>query len=117
MFYVSEDVPSSYKYLYEAGDNYIALTNTAHAYGSWNSPDTINVIYQYLSPSFYTVQTTKEVSSEVLYTNVSSQMSDGFFDRADAPIIFVCQFLVCVWFVWLLNQLSKLVHKGGVFGA
>lgn len=115
--FISEDVPSSYKYLYEIGDNYIALTNSSHAVGSYMQPDEISVYYQYFVPSFQVLKTSRDVYSEVYYDNVSSQFSDNFFDRADAPVIFICQFIVCVWFVWLLNQLSKLVHKGGIFGA
>lgn len=115
--FISEDVPASYKYLYDVGDNYIALTNTSHSVGSYMDPDEISIIYQFFQPSFQTLETSVEVYNERYYDNVSSQFSDNFFDRSDAPQIFICQFLICVWFVWLLNQLSKLVHKGGVFGA
>lgn len=43
----------------------------------------------------------------------SDDFATGTYDRADAPSVFVCQFICIVCFVWILNQLTKIVRKDG----
>jgi len=52
------------------------------------------------------------------FTDVSSSVSDSIYDRADFPIIFLCGFIILLIFAFVINQLSRLVKKGGIlFGS
>lgn len=116
MFYLPTEY-HDYIYLCDISDNYVALTKNHHIYGESGDLATINCIYQYFTPSIYTIEGTYSSYETETFSDVSSQFSDDIFDRADFPIIFVCNFLTCVIFVFIINQLTKIVKKGGVFGS
>ena len=137
--YISDEIPSNFNKVYELSDNYIVLGTST----SLSSGQNYEVYIQYFIPSIYVVHLTDYkiklenansysldynysqlggvYSADGLFTQSAYQIdrslySDSEFDRGDFTLIFICQFLICVWFVWLLNQLTKLVHKGGIFG-
>lgn len=116
MFYLPEEY-SNYKYLVSASDNYVCLSTSHRVQGSWDDPDTISVIYQYFTPSIITIPSNLTFSSTQTFTNVQDEFSSSIFDRADFPQIFICNFLILFLFAFILNQLTKLVKKGGVFGS
>lgn len=141
MIYKNNDIPTEYNKLAEISDNYLVWVRES----SLSSGVSYNAYVQLLQPSFglfftndykisngtdYTLDANYVTSGmynyldsyDVSYTRStlaidSDYLSDNDYDRADMPLIFVCQFIVCLFVVWVLNQLSKLVHKGGVFGA
>lgn len=110
--YVNEDYINDYKYLVGVSDNYVTLTDVSHV-----SDNDINVLYQYISPSPLAIEGTLYVSGDQYYDNISSQLSSEYWERGDLPQVMIAQFILLVLFGWLLNQLTKLVHKGGIFGA
>lgn len=116
MFYLPEEY-SSYKYLVSASDNYVCLSNSHRVQGSWEDPDSIDVVYQYFTPSITTIPSRLTFSSSQTFTNVSSEISTDIFDRADFPQIFICNFIIILIFAFIVNQLTKFVKKGGVFGS
>lgn len=114
--YLPEDF-QDYKYLVEAHDNYFILSKTHHIYGDSGDPATVNCIYQYIYPSIYTIEGTYTTESYLVLPDVSSSFSDSDFDRGDFLPLFICNFLVCVIIVWVLNNLSRLFYKGGGFSS
>lgn len=104
---------SNYKYVVAESDNYLVLTNRRSVNASWDSPQTISVIYQYLNPSFLTIEGNRTVSTSVTYPEV--EISDSFFARADCLDIIKVQMILIFFIVFLFNGLSRFVKKGGVF--
>lgn len=139
MIFRNNDIPKGYNNLAEISDNYLVWVRES----TLESGRNYTAVVQYLSPSFvwfviddYKIKTGTRYRLDANYLNngvysyldnydVSfsldtsevdiSLFSDNDFDRADMPLIFICQFLCVVIFVWMLNQLSKLVKKDGVF--
>lgn len=139
-FYRSNDIPQGYNKLAEISDNYLVWVRESKL----NSGTSYNAYIQFLTPSFayfftddYKIKTGSDYRYNAHYNSnnmysyldyydceyslttlevASEDISTSDYDRADMPQIFVCQFLCCFFFVWILNQLSKLVKKGGVFG-
>lgn len=139
-FYRSNDIPQGYNKIAEISDNYIVWVRE----NTLVSGTSYNAYIQFLSPSFawlftnnYKIKAGTDYRYDAHYNNSSmysyldyyttsyslstiavseEDISTNDYDRADMPSIFICQFLCCVFFVWILNQLSKLVKKGGVFG-
>ena len=115
MFYLPSEY-NSYKYACDYGDNYIALTKSHHIYGSSGDLATIPCIYQYFTPSIYTIEGSYSSYDYETFTDVSSQFSDSVFARSDFPILFVCEFFIVLVVLFVINNLSKLFYKGGLFG-
>lgn len=139
MIFRNNDIPQEYNNIAEISDNYLVWVRES----SLVSGRDYNAYIQFLTPSFWVTFTDSyRISSGTDYEYVphytsggafsyvdyydssftrttlavdSDDFSTNDFDRADMPLIFVCQFICCVFVVWMLDQLSKLVHKGGVF--
>lgn len=110
--FVSNDY-KNYKYVVETSDNYLVLTNQSSINASWESPRTINVVYQYLEPSFLTIESTRTYSSSRSFDQVET--SQSFYSRADFPEILVCQFLIIFFCLFVINGITRFVKKGGIF--
>lgn len=110
--YVNEGY-ENYKYLVEASDNYIILSNVSYADGSWDAPDTVDVIYQYIKPSILTIE------SKIRYTTtkefVKIEQTDNYWNRGDACEITIAGFIMLFFIMFIINGLTRLVRKGGVF--
>lgn len=116
MIYVPSEY-SNYKYLVSVSDNYIVLSNSNSIDGTWDNADTINVIYQYLTPSIYTIESTYTSTSSRRFSNYASNISDSVFVRADFPQLFICNFICVLIFAFVLNGITRLVRRGGaLFG-
>ena len=102
-----------YEYIIEASDNYICLAKRSSVSADWQNPVTIDVIYQYVSPSIMTVEAERTFNSSQTFSRVD--VSDNFFERADCPQIIVCELLVIFFILFVLNALTRFVRKGGVF--
>lgn len=139
MIYRSDDTPQAYNKIAEISDNYIVWVRES----TLQSGSTYSAYIQYLSPSIcgfliddYKITSGTSYTLDANYINngmysyidnydveftmdTYSPDSDDFsvndFDRGDMPLIFICQFICCIFFVWMLNQLSKLFKKDGVF--
>lgn len=110
--YVNKDF-DDYCYLVEASDNYVILTNQHSVSGSYQSPKTIKTLTQYLKPSFYFIESTKDYSKEVEFEVVDISTRD--YSRADFCEIFIVQFFLIAFFIFLFNGLTRFIRKGGVF--
>ena len=113
--YINSDY-SNYKYLVDYGSNYVVLSTSHGIYGSSGDIDSVPVVVQYFQPSPLTLVTTYYSYDTMTFNDISDQFSSDFWDRADSPSLFICQFFVCVIIVFVFNQLSKIVKKGGVLG-
>lgn len=141
MIYRSNDIPEGYTNLAEISDNYVVWVRESVLYNGRDYPAYI----QYMTPSIYCVftdnyriKTGDTYSFNANYTtngmynyldsydvefslntiSVDDDLVTGdLYDRADAPQIFICQFICVIIFVWVLNQLSKIAKKGGGFGS
>ena len=135
--YIDNSIPSAYDRIAELTDNYVVLvreqtlynSHTYDAYVQYFNPSVlvvhldryvitkgnqINYSYNYINNGLYTyVESVDENFS--LSTSSLSDISNDYWDRYDLPQILFCQFLFVFLFVWVLNQLSKFVKKGGVF--
>lgn len=102
-----------YKYIVDVSDNYVCLAKRSSVSADWQNPTTIDVIYQYISPSIMTVEAKRTFSD---YQQFSlADVSDNFFERADCPQIITCELAVIFFILFVLNALTRFVRKGGVF--
>lgn len=139
MIFIDQNIPSDYRYIVDLQSNYIVLYNHS-SISSINSP--ISVYIQFFTPSQYVyipnyyltnsslilteLTTTYDLvdssSTDIEYTTRLSQLDNDYissdiFDRSDFPQIFICGFIILFLFAFILNNLSKLVKKGGIFGS
>lgn len=103
----------NYKYLIDSSDNYVILTNKHSVNGSWQTPEEIDVIYQYLKPSFLTLETTQTFSSVRDFEQID--VNNNFFSRADCLDIIKVQIMIIFFILFLFNGLTRFVKKGGIF--
>ena len=103
----------NYKYVVSVADNYVVLAKTSSVNADWQNPKTIDVIYQYLNPSFLVIEDTRVFSSSQTFERVDS--SQSFFSRADCNSIILSQFLIIFFTIFVLNGLTRFIKKGGVF--
>lgn len=139
MIYKSNDIPEGYNYIAEISDNYLVWVRES----TLRSGTTYSAYIQFIEPSIsgllidnYKIKTGSSYNfvadyddingvqtltgydlefSSTTYEVSEEDISTSDFDRGDMPSIFICQFLCCIFFVWMLNQLSKLVKKDGAF--
>lgn len=114
MVFVKEEY-ANYDNLVEASDNYIVLTNRASVNGSWDDPNEINVIYQYLEPSELVIEDTMTFTSSRSFESID--ISNDFYDRADCHEILFSGFLISFLCCFIINGITKFVVKGGIFNA
>lgn len=115
MVFVNEEY-NNYKYLVEASDNYVCLAKTSSVTGDWQNPTTIDVVYQYLEPSFLTIEDEITFTSEKTFSRVETTQS--FYARRDCLGLIGIQFLIGFFILFLFNSLTRFVRKGGViFGS
>lgn len=113
MIYVNDNY-KNYKYLVEVSDNYVCLSDTRIVSADWQNPVTIDVIYQYLSPSTYVIEGTKTYTSERSFDTIET--SQEFWDRSDSSNIFNCGLVMTFFALFIINQLTKIVKRGGLLG-
>lgn len=112
MIYVPETY-SSYKYLVDYDDNFVVLTNHRVVSGSFDNPNEYDVIIQYFKPSTYTIATSRITRSTQEFESI--EVSSDFYDRADCPELMICIF-ICIFFIlFLVNGVTRLVKRGGIF--
>lgn len=132
--FISDEIPATFDRIAELSDNYVVLVKEPKLY----TGSSYEAYVQYFSPSVlvvhlddYKIKTgdsmsldyTTNASGDLLSAEVSYELStyelesreNGFYDRYDSPYILFHQFFILFLFVWVLNQMSKLVKKGGVF--
>lgn len=103
----------NYKYVVGISDNYLILSKQSSVSADWNRPATIDVIYQYLNPSFLTVEATRTFTTDTTFSIIET--SNSFFARADSLDLIKVQVILIFMILFFLNSLTKFVHKGGVF--
>ena len=110
--FVNEDY-EDYNYLVSASDNYVILTNRSSVNASWDNPKSIPIIYQYLNPSFVTIEGSRSYTNNTYFNQVET--SQSFYSRADCCNILIVQFIIIFFLIFILNGLTRFVKKGGVF--
>lgn len=106
----------NYKYVVGISDNYLILTKQSQVSASWDNPRTIDVVYQYLNPSFLTIEATRTFTTTTVFSEIDT--SQSFYARADCLDIIKVQFLVIFFVVFIFNAMTRFVRKGGViFGS
>lgn len=137
MIYKNNDIPEGYNKLAEISDNYLVWVRESTLQSGTN----YSAYIQYINPSpFLLLIDDYKITAGTNYTLDANYISNGMYnyldsydvsfsrstmvvdddytssdtyDRGDAPQIFICQFICCVFFVWMLNQLTKIVRKDG----
>lgn len=112
MMFVNEQY-KDYKYVVGISDNYLILANQSSVNASWDNPKTIDVVYQYLEPSFLSVEATRTFNTTTVFSDIET--SQSFFARADSLDLIKVQVILIFMILFFLNGLTKFVHKGGVF--
>ena len=101
--------------LVELHDNYAILSDKTKIRGYSGDADTVSVVYNYYNPSF-TVPATYTSEQSFNFIDYSDYLTNDFEDRGDFPIIFLCGFTLIFMLIFIINCLTKLVKRGGVFG-
>lgn len=110
--FVNEDY-LNYKYVVGVSDNYVVLTNQHTVNASWDSPRTIDIVYQYLKPSYLTIEGERTFSNTQTFEQID--VDDSIFSRADYPDILISALLfISVVVFTIINSLTKIVRRGGV---
>lgn len=102
----------SYKYLVSVSDNYVVLSNQSSVNGSWQYPETYEVIYQYFKPSTVVIEQTRTSTSSQTFEKLKT--SSDFWERADCHQIFSTSMIITFFSIFILNLLTRLIRKGGV---
>lgn len=110
--YVNEEY-SEYNYVVGISDNYLILAKQPNVVADWNNPKTIDVVYQYLNPSFLTVEATRTFTTTTVFSEVET--SQSFFARSDSLDLIKVQVILIFMILFFLNGLTRFVRKGGVF--
>lgn len=109
--FVNEDY-ISYKYVVGVSDNYVVLTNRSSVSGSWDNPQTLDIIYQYLKPSYLTIEGERTFNNSQTFERID--VSSNNIERADFTDIFTsCMLFIAVIVFTCINCVTKLVHRGG----
>lgn len=111
--FVREDY-DDYHYAVSVSDNYVILAKTRSVNGTWENPQTIPVIYQYFNPSQLVIEGTRSFNNYQTFTNVD--VDSDFFNRPDCSNILTCVFFIIFLTVFVINQCTAFVHRGGIFG-
>lgn len=111
MLFVNEGY-EDYTYIVESSDNYVVLTNQRSVDGSWDNRESIDVIYQYLTPSFLTIEDTREYSSSVSFNQIET--TNDLYYRADCPSILVAGLALTILVCKVINMVTEFVEKGGI---
>lgn len=137
MIFKNNDIPKEYNKLAEISDNYLVWVRES----TLNSGTNYSAYIQFLSPSVSSLFINNyKITTGTNYTLDANYISNGMYnyldsydvsfsrstmvvddddisvsdyDRADSPQIFICQLFCVFCFVWLLNQLTKIVRKDG----
>lgn len=109
--FVNEDY-DNYKYLVKVSDNYVVLSNSRYIDGTWEEPDTINVIYQYIKPSWLTIKDTYTSTSSVSFKQID--VDSEFTSRADYIDIFIGCTILVILALFVFKQVTRIFVKGGV---
>lgn len=104
---------SQYKYVVGISDNYLILSKQSSVSADWNNPTTIDVVYQYLNPSFLTVEATRTFTTTTTFSEIDA--SNSFFARADSLDLIKVQVILIFMILFFINGLTRFVRKGGVF--
>ena len=104
---------SNYKYLVSVADNYVVLSKTSSVTADWQNPKTIDIIYQYINPSFLVIEDTRSFSSSQTFERIET--SHSFFARADSLDLIKVQVILIFMILFFLNGITRFVKKGGVF--
>ena len=103
----------SYKYVVSVSDNYIVLTNRSSVSADWQSPQTVDIIYQYLKPSFLTIEGERTFNTSQTFERVDVTSND--FYRADyCDILTSAMLFILVIVFTVINAITRLVKKGGL---
>lgn len=79
--------------------------------------DSVPCYIQYFEPSSYGFESTYYSYDSFTFTDISDTFTSDMLDRADFPILFICSFCIAVITVFIINQITKLFCKGGIFGS
>lgn len=109
MLYVKKGY-EDYKYLVTISDNYVCLTNRSRA-----TNETIPVIYQYINAPLTVIESQRQFSIYQDVTFPQIETSQKFFDSPMYPF-YAISIIICVMFiVYIINPITKIVKKGGIF--
>lgn len=115
MIFVNED-HIDYDHVVEVSDNYVVLTKRSSVNADWQNPVTIDVIYQYLEPSFLVIEDEMTFNTSRDFNYIET--SQSFYAHSDCLGLIGIQFLIGFFILFLFNSLTRFVRKGGViFGS
>ena len=112
-FYVPEGVPADYKFVVPSND-YYDIYNTD--YLNANSTYTYYRFYNNLDQDMYVCLERNTSNYNYGYLNcVEIQPQSSYIYRKDYPQILSSVFILTLGFIVLLNILTSIIKKGGVF--
>lgn len=109
-FYVDKDIPEEYKFM-DFHDEYVDLYNKS----SFRDETTqVYRIYHCISPNtYYTYSKTFSNYNTTTYQEYPRTSEITY--RQDFPQIMTMVFIFCIFFVFLINIVTSIFKKGGVF--
>ena len=138
--YISDEIPSSFRYVVELSDNYVVLSdksllqsnNAYEVYIQYFNPSTmvINTDDYYIKESDSTYKTYNYIyDNNGVYSYVDSieesfevrpfsveAYYDSLFNRPDHMNILVDVFLLLALVIVIVNLATSLIKNGGIFG-
>lgn len=111
MFYL-ENQYSSYKYVVEYSDNFLVLSNQRRVQGTYEDPESINVLVKYFQPSDFSFMTSKIFYNYQTFDTIST--SDDDMDRADIPQVIQTAFIIVLLTIFIYHIVSRIFVRGGI---
>ena len=109
--YVPSDVPNDYIYLGNMTNTYFDLYNTNNPQGQ-----TVNfyrVFYSY--DDNFVLQYSQTYSQYQQYNYPTIDRTTSIFQSANNYKIFTIGFIICFLIVFIANQITSIVKRGGIF--
>lgn len=113
--YIPEEL-KNYKYIVEAHDNYVVLSNKSFIDADYSQPVTIKVLNKYIYPSdfyFYTYNTYYSSRDFVPLENTTS----NYMNTIEFVLSAILCYIAIKGLVWGLNIVTSCVRRGGIFHA
>lgn len=110
--YINNSDYLSYKYVVSNSDNYLVLTNTRRVYGTYDSPEDINCLVQYINPSDLYYTTTQTFYNSRTFPQIEVNNSD--WSRNDISNILFCSVVIVVLTLFIYGIVSRIFVRGGL---
>lgn len=112
MIYVNSDY-ENYDNLVSVSDNYVVLTNRSSVSADWQNPKSIDIIYQFFDSPFNVIESERTFTSSQVFPKIDT--TNNIMFSSQYPNFVICVLLVVMFILYIINPITKIIKKGGMF--